>query len=50
MSDNMKNRKLVKVLRTKWLIYLFPDFEFSVRNNENDDANDLTDESYQSNY
>ena len=29
----------------KSLIYLFPDFEFDVRNNESDDPTDLTDES-----
>ena len=30
-------------------MYLFPDLEFDVRNNEgDDDANDLVDESYQS--
>ena len=40
----------MKVFR-KSLIYLFPDFEFDVRNNEVDDeANDLVDESYQSSY
>ena len=33
-------------LHMKSLIYLFPDFEFDVRNNEGDDASDLADGSY----
>ena len=50
ISGNKKNGKPMKVFR-KSLIYLFPDFEFDVRNNEvDDDANDLVDESYQSSY
>ena len=50
ISDNTKNGKPVKVLHMKLLIYLFPDFEFDVRNNESDDANDLPHQSYQSSY
>ena len=34
----------------KSLICLFLDFEFDVRNNGSDDANDLADDSYQSSY
>ena len=50
ISDIIENGKPVKVLQMKLLIYLFPDFEFNVRNNGSDDANDLADTSYHSSY
>ena len=40
----------MKALHTKRIINLSMDFAFDPRNNEDDDANDLADESYQSNY
>ena len=46
----MKNGKPVKVRHMKSLIYLFLDFEFNVRNNESDDANNLAVVSYLSSY
>ena len=36
--------------RTPYEIYSPPGFEFDVRNNKCDDANDLTDELYKSSY
>ena len=49
-SDNIINGEPVKALRMEFLIYLFPNFELDLRNNEGDDENDLADESYQSRY
>ena len=50
ISDNIINGEPVKALRMEFLIYLFPNFELDLRNNEGDDENDLANESYQSKY
>ena len=50
ISNNIKRRKSVKFLHMQTLLNLFPDAEFEVSNNEEQEVNELTDESYQSSY
>ena len=50
ISNNIKRGKPVKVFHMQTLLNLFPDVEFEVRNNEEEDVNELADESYQSSY
>ena len=50
VSNNIKRGKPVKVLHMQTLFNLFPDVEYEVRNDEEENVDELADESYQSSY